>query len=169
METNATKRHTLSGLQDEGNTVPSLVLNIGDQSAEGGAARLLGHSVVLQVAGLAAVERTAVLSNDHVLGLDGIHRAQNTDLLVADILGGEGNGALHGEQGQHLQQVVLHDIADDAEFVKVTSTTLGAERLLKCDLLHKFTSETIMTTRLQQLKCLAIPGRCRCGDGSKSR
>lgn len=31
-------RHTLAGLQNEGNTVPPLVLNVGDESTEGGAA-----------------------------------------------------------------------------------------------------------------------------------
>ena len=47
---------TLAGLQDEGNTVPALVLNIGDQGAEGWAARLLRHGVVLQVTRLASIQ-----------------------------------------------------------------------------------------------------------------
>lgn len=144
------RRRTLAGLEDEGNTVPPLVLDVGNQSTEGGTARLLRHSVILQVSRLAAVERPAVLTDDDVLGLDCIHRAQNTDLLVTDVLGGERDRALHGEQGQHLQKIyssqyhtyrlsgerhtVLHDITDDAELVKVTTTALGAERLLECDL-----------------------------------
>jgi hypothetical protein len=40
--------------------------------------------------------------------------------------------------------VVLHDITDDAELVEVTTTALGAERLLECDLPRKFTSEIII-------------------------
>lgn len=31
-------------------------------------------------------------------------------------------------------RTVLHDITDDAELIEVTTTALGAERLLKCDL-----------------------------------
>jgi hypothetical protein len=95
----------LSGLENEGNAVPTLVLNVCNHRAESRATRLLGHSVVLQVAGLAAVEGAAVLADDNVLGLNSIHSAENTDLLITDILGREGNGTLHGEQCEDLQKV----------------------------------------------------------------
>jgi hypothetical protein len=65
--------------------------------------------------------------------------------------------------------VVLHDITDDAKLVEVTSTTLGTEGLLKCDLSKKSRSELIITAKSQQLLCLAIPERYQCGDGSMSR
>src|SRR5690606_24291928 len=84
--------------------------------------------------GLGAVERAAVLANDDVLGLDGGHGAQDTDLLVADVLGREGDGPLHGDEREDLEQVVLHDVADDAELVKVAAAALGAEGLLEDDL-----------------------------------
>jgi hypothetical protein len=96
---------TLSGLEDEGNAVPTLVLDVCDQRAEGGTARILGHGVVLEVTGLAAVEGAAVLADDDILGLDGIHSAENTDLLVTDVLGREGDGTLHSEQCEDLQKV----------------------------------------------------------------
>lgn len=47
---------------------------------------------------------------------------------MSDIHGG--THVLRGEK----RHTVLHDIADDAEFVKVPSPALGAERLLECDL-----------------------------------
>lgn len=97
--------HTLASLEDEGNTVPPLVLNVGNQGTEGGAARLLRHSVVLQISRLAAVKRPAILTDDDVLGLNRIHRTQYTDLLITNVLGGEGDWALHSEQSQNLQKV----------------------------------------------------------------
>ncbi len=41
--------------------------------------------------------------------------------------------ASHGEFA-HLDQVVLHDIADNAKLVKVTAAAVGAEGLLEADL-----------------------------------
>ena len=124
----------LAGLHDERNTVPPLVLDERHESAERGAARILGDRVVLLVRGLAAVERLAILSDDDILGLDGRDGAEHTDLLVTDVLGAEGNGALHGEEGEHLKQVVLHDVADNAELIEVSTTALCSERLLEGDL-----------------------------------
>jgi len=98
---------TLAGLENERNAVPPLILNISDEGAEGWAARVLGNGVVLQVSRLTSVQRATVLANDDVLGLNRIHRTQNTDLLVTDVLRGEGDGALHGEQSQDLQKVYI--------------------------------------------------------------
>lgn len=80
---------TLSGLQDKRHTVPSLVLNKCDHSTESSASRVFRDSVVFLVCGLAAVEGAAVLTDDDVLGLDGIYSSQDTHLFVTDIFGGE--------------------------------------------------------------------------------
>lgn len=42
-----------------------------------------------------------------------------------------GRGFLHGDQRQDLEQVILHDVPDDPELVKVSSSTLGTKRLLE--------------------------------------
>src|SRR4029434_367770 len=42
----------LAGLDDEGDTVPSLVLDVRNHGAEGRASRVLGDSVILAVGGL---------------------------------------------------------------------------------------------------------------------
>lgn len=124
----------LSCLHDEGHTIPPLVLDVGNKCAECGAARVLGHRVILLVCRLAAIQGLAVLANDDILGLDGGDGAENADLLVTNVLRGEGNGPLHGEQCQDLEKVVLHNVADYAELVEVSTTTLGTERLLESDL-----------------------------------
>lgn len=75
------RSHTFSGLQNEGNAVPSFVLNICSHSAEGWAAGLLGHGVVLFVGGFASIEGSSILANDDIFRLDSINRAQNTHLV----------------------------------------------------------------------------------------
>lgn len=141
---------SLSCLQDEGYTVPSLVLDVSDHRCESGASGVLGDCVILLVAWLLAVQRLSILSNDDVLGLDRGHATEDADLFVTDVFGREGDGSLHSEESKNLEQVcdcqslllptisksltVLHDITNDAELVEVTSTAFGSERLLEGDL-----------------------------------
>ena len=47
-----------------------------------------------------------------------------------------GRGLLHRHEGEYLQQMILHDVPDDAELVKVAATALRAEGLLERDLHH---------------------------------
>ena len=150
----------LSCLQDERHTVPSLVLDVCNHRGECGASRILGDCVVLLVAGLRAIERLAVLSDDDVLGLDRGHASQDTDLLVTDVFGGERDGALHSEQGEDLQQVVLHDIADDAKLVEVTTTAFCAKWLFKCNLLCvSFSLSTLRwVSYLDVVDVVPVPG-----------
>ncbi len=137
----------LARLHDERHAVPPLVLDVRHERAECRAPRVLGNSVVLLVRRLASVKRLAVLPDDDILGLDRGDRPQHPHLLVADVLRRERDGPLHGEQRQHLEQVVLHDVADDAELVKVPATPLGAERLLERD--------------LDVIDVVAVPGRAQ--------
>ena len=51
---------------------------------------------------------------EHLLGLHGPDRPQHLDLLVADGVGLEPGGGLHGREGHQLQQVVLEHVAQDA-------------------------------------------------------
>lgn len=88
----------LAGLQDEGHAVPALVLDVCDHGGEGRAAGVAGNRLILLVARLRAVQRLSVLTNDDIARLDGGHGTKNADLLVANVLGGEGDGTLHGEQ-----------------------------------------------------------------------
>ena len=40
---------------------------------------------------------------------------------------------LHRNQAEYLEKVILHDVADDAELIEVTATTLSSKRLLEGD------------------------------------
>lgn len=42
-----------------------------------------------------------------------------------------------GIPNEDSKRTVLHDITDDAELIEVTTTSLGTEGLLECDLNHK--------------------------------
>lgn len=125
---------SLAGLQDEGHALPTLVLDKCHHGAEGGTPRILGHGIVLLVRWPGSIQRLAVLADNHVLRLDSGDAAENTDLFVSDVLRGERDWALHSQEGQDLEQMVLHNITDDTELVKVPPTALSAKRLLEGDL-----------------------------------
>lgn len=80
---------TLSGLQDERHTIPSLVLNESNHSAEGSATRVFGDGVVFLICRLASIKGATVLTDDDVLGLNGIHSSQDAHLFVTNIFSRE--------------------------------------------------------------------------------
>ena len=53
------------------------------------------------------------------LRVSGVHRMEHLDLLVAHVLGREGDRRLHRHQRQQLEHVVLHDVAQRARLVVV--------------------------------------------------
>jgi hypothetical protein len=117
------RKRTLSSLEDEGNTLPPGRVDVDGSGGEGRADRVLGDGLVVEVTGLVA--RRDVLTEENVFGLDGRNVAENLDLgggrrvsertsgkeggkthlLVTDVLRGERNGALHGEDREDLKQV----------------------------------------------------------------
>jgi hypothetical protein len=67
-------------------------------------------------------------------GADRLQCPQDLELLVADGVGGEGEGRLHGDQAQELQDVVLHHVAQRARRVVVAGPALHTERFRDGDL-----------------------------------
>ena len=55
------------------------------------------------------------------------------DFLVPDVVGAGGGRLLHGGQTQDLEQMILHDVADDSKLVEISAPALGAEGLLEGD------------------------------------
>ena len=68
------------------------------------------------------------VGNDRVL-IGGGHRLEEVELLVADRVLVVAAGRLHRDQRQHLQQVVLDDVAQSADGVVETAAVLDAEVL----------------------------------------
>mmetsp|Transcript_23329 Transcript_23329/g.58917 ORF Transcript_23329/g.58917 Transcript_23329/m.58917 type:complete len:213 (-) Transcript_23329:630-1268(-) len=99
---------------------------------KGGALGALWHSLVFLVAGAGAV--AGVLPKHTVLRSKRRDVPQHPQLLVADVIGVESHRLLHRQQRQHLQQMVLNHVADDADGVKVAAAAVGAEGLLEGDL-----------------------------------
>ena len=54
---------------------------------------------------------------------------KHLDLLVPDRLGLEGNRRLHGDKGEHLEHVVLHDVAQSAGLLEVRTAAAYALHL----------------------------------------
>jgi len=75
-----------------------------------------------------------ILSDDHVFRLNGIDPSQDTYFLISDIFCRKRNGSLHGEKGQDLKEVVLHDIANDAKLVEVATSAFSTEWLFESNL-----------------------------------
>ncbi|BAS84675.1 Os03g0412850, partial [Oryza sativa Japonica Group] len=110
----------LAGLHEEGDAVPAGVV---DEEGGGGERRrdaAARHRRVVHVrrVRLPALAVPLVLTHHHVLQPQLPHRPQHFHLLVADVLGVEADRSLHGEQGQDLQQVVLHYVPDDPVVVE---------------------------------------------------
>lgn len=55
------------------------------------------------------------------------------DLLVPDVLCVEADGRLHGEQGEYLEEVILHDVPDYAIAVEVAAGGEGVGLFLWSD------------------------------------
>jgi len=72
--------YTFTSLQDEWNTVPSLVLDIDSQSTESWTSAILRNGVIIQIPRLAAVKGFSVLANYDILGLNGRNPPKNPDL-----------------------------------------------------------------------------------------
>ncbi len=75
-----------------------------------------------------------VLTAHHVVGMDRLDRLEHLDLLVANRLRVERQRRVHRDQRQHLEEVVLHDVADRADLLVELAPLLDAERLGDGDL-----------------------------------
>eukprot|EP00401_Gymnodinium_catenatum_P062373 CAMPEP_0117482772 /NCGR_PEP_ID=MMETSP0784-20121206/13591_1 /TAXON_ID=39447 /ORGANISM="" /LENGTH=680 /DNA_ID=CAMNT_0005277277 /DNA_START=6 /DNA_END=2048 /DNA_ORIENTATION=- len=122
----------LAGLHDEGNSRPPFVVEVEHHCCEGGApgrvALLLVYSLYVLVVLVALV-----LANNTILQLNWPDLLQDLHLLVAHILRLEARGRLHRDQSQKLQQVVLHDVADDAGVIEVARPPGAVDVFFKSD------------------------------------
>jgi hypothetical protein len=81
-----------------------------------------------------AVQGLTILADDDVLRFDRGNAPEHPDFLISNIFRGERDGSLHGEKSQDLEHMILHDIANDAKFVKVAPTAFRAEGLFEGNL-----------------------------------
>ena len=75
-----------------------------------------------------------VLTHHEILHQEGCARLEDFELLGEHVLGREVEGLLHRHEREHLQQVVLHHVADDPVLVEVAAAPLSAKVFLKDDL-----------------------------------
>ena len=113
-------RH-LAGADVERHAGPAPGVDVQAQRGEGLDLRILGH------AGLVAI--AAELSAHHLLRIERPHRAEKAQLLRLHGLRVVAGGRIHREQRHHLQQMVLHHVADRADFLVEGAAALNAEIL----------------------------------------
>mmetsp|Transcript_25097 Transcript_25097/g.68195 ORF Transcript_25097/g.68195 Transcript_25097/m.68195 type:complete len:241 (-) Transcript_25097:1048-1770(-) len=129
----AARVQRLASLEQEWHTIPACIVDVQRNGSKGGAQGALGHCCIIQVArqisttGTASARPAAVLAQCDILQRHLRHRLQDLDLLITDGLSIQGHRWLHGEQCHNLEQVVLHDIADDAVPVEVASAAFSAK------------------------------------------
>ncbi len=119
----------LAGAQVKGHPRPAPGLHEGFEADEGRGDRLgidarlfviAGHLVPVDGPGL-------VLAEHHVLGLDGGHRSEHLDLLVADGIGPEVDRRLHRHQREELDEVVLDHVAQRSGLLVVAGPALDSQ------------------------------------------
>ena len=125
----------LARLEHKGHAVPPGCVHV----QHGRGKRLRGAVLVLDGGVLEVARMLAaahVLARHQVVARQRQAGLEDLELLAHDVLRCEGEGLLHRHQRHHLQQVVLHDVADDAVLVKVAAAPLAAKVLLE-DHLHR--------------------------------
>ena len=120
------RRQVLPGADEEGNARPAPVVDV---EPEGGVR--LGRRVGGDAIG---VEVALVLAAHVVRGVGGLDRAEDRELRVLDRLGVAPGGGLHGGGGDHLHDVVDHDVPQRADRVVEVTAVLHPEALGHGDL-----------------------------------
>mmetsp|Transcript_30693 Transcript_30693/g.71722 ORF Transcript_30693/g.71722 Transcript_30693/m.71722 type:complete len:465 (-) Transcript_30693:211-1605(-) len=122
----------LASAHEEGHPVPPPVVDGKGARRKRGRARPLGYLLVVVVARLGA--GGGVLAQAKVAGGEGLDAPEELDLLVPHVVGVHAGGCLHREEGEHLHQVVLHDVPHDSRVVKVAGAALDPKGLLEVNL-----------------------------------
>ena len=124
------RRPPLSSREEEGDAAPAVRIDREDQRGEGGAARARRHRAVLEVAGLVAVACELAEEDRVAVELERLHLREQRDLGRLDRRARHRRRRVHREEHERLEQVVLDDVADDAEAVEVPAAAAGAETSL---------------------------------------
>ena len=119
-------RQRLAGPQEDGDVGPAPVVDLQPQRHEGLGGRAAGHAGDVGV--------PLVLAAHVVLRVGRRHGAEHLRLLVLRVAGASAGRRVHGDQGQHLQQVVLDHVAQRADGVVEPAAALDAEILGHRDL-----------------------------------
>ena len=126
----------LTRLEQKRYAVPTRVIDEQSHRGERRAKRSLRHRLVVQIRRilLPIGFSSLVLTQRDIIHLNRTHAANHLDLFVANVLRVQARRFLHREERQDLQQVVLHNVANDAVVIEITTATFGAKVFTKVDL-----------------------------------
>ena len=109
-----------AGAQVKGNAGPAPVVDLkleGDKGLGvgfGGDVRLAAIAVHGPALDSAGTVLAADHAGEHVFGVERLDGVENFRLLVANFVGVEGDGRLHGGHGQQLEEMIGHHVAEGA-------------------------------------------------------
>mmetsp|Transcript_28725 Transcript_28725/g.72117 ORF Transcript_28725/g.72117 Transcript_28725/m.72117 type:complete len:250 (+) Transcript_28725:1156-1905(+) len=123
---------------DERHAGPPRVADVEDDGGKGRGHGVVGNAVVVTVArAVLAVDLFEVLPENDVFDFDRLNALQDLDLLVTEklraALARDADRRLHGDDGEDLEKVILHDVANDADAVKVSPAPIGTKVLFEVD------------------------------------
>src|SRR5258706_1614355 len=108
-------RQALASSNVERHTGPTPTINKEFDRSECLHLRIRGHTILLAIA--------PVLTTHNIRGIERSHRLEEQRLLIANSIRVFTGGSIHREEGDQLQQMILHHIADRTGlFVKFPST-----------------------------------------------
>src|SRR5450631_1169832 len=119
-------RHALAGADEERDTVPAPGVDVQADGREGLHCRVGCDAVLVEIAD--------ELPAHEIPRVERPNGAKDLDLLVANRFGVGPDRRLHRQKADHLQQVVLDDVADGARLLVEPSAPLDAEALRHRDL-----------------------------------
>gem|GEM_PF-3463317 len=105
----------------EGNTLPTPRLDLEGHRSERLGIGVLRHTLLIEV--------PLDLAADDKIRIEGFHCFEHLDLLVAKSRRVLASWWLHSHEGDHLEKVVLHDVANRSDLVVERSTTFDAKSL----------------------------------------
>ncbi len=124
--------HALSGAQVERHSGPTPVAHLGLHRGEGfgAAVGILRVFFVTGDSGAVGQAGSVLASHGATLDVDsrhGLERLQDFEFLVADGFAVDVGGWLHRDQAQHLQEMVLHHVAQRAGVVVVPAASADTQ------------------------------------------
>ena len=113
-----------AGAQVKGDALPAPVVNAEFERGIGGGLRFGRDALFLQIA--------LILPQNTILSRNRTHGLEHFGLFIAQ--GADGGGRFHGRQGEQLQQVVLHHVAQHPGAIIISGAMFHADAFGHCNL-----------------------------------
>mmetsp|Transcript_102639 Transcript_102639/g.265792 ORF Transcript_102639/g.265792 Transcript_102639/m.265792 type:complete len:252 (-) Transcript_102639:328-1083(-) len=130
----------LAGSHEEGDTTPTIVVDLQGDCGKCGTSRIFWHAWVVEVPWLLVRLSLEFPGAPPELPQKAMLQGQSPDrfeklaFFLLHVRAVERRGRLHGEPEEDLEQMVLHDVPDDAGLIEVAATATCAQVFLEHNL-----------------------------------